>query len=81
MRLNPLHLLRVLTRVIARRHHLAHVRDIDHVIDHHERLLLGLPVAIRRLQEIRRYHQGRAATLSQPRETVNFTLGSARVPR
>jgi len=81
MRLNPLHYLRALARVIARWHHLAHVRDCDHVIRHHERMLLGLPTEITRLHQIRRYHQGRAATLAQRRETVNYTLGRARAQR
>lgn len=61
-------------RAIARWHHLQHVRDCDHVIRHHERLLAGLPAEIRRINEIRRYHQGRAATLTQDRNPVSFAF-------
>jgi hypothetical protein len=67
-----------LLRAIARWHHRAHVKDLEFAIAHHERLVLGLPGEIRRLNELRRYHQGRADTLSAGRNLVSWTLGRVR---
>jgi hypothetical protein len=70
--------LRRLTRAIARWHHRAHIKDLDFVIRHHERMLLALPGEIRRVHELRRFHQGRLATLLESKSPVSWTIGRAR---
>ena len=74
-------MIRRLLRCVRRWHHLVHARDIEFVIAHHERLLLALPTEIRRLHQARKERLGRAATLSQTRETVSYTLGGVRAQR
>jgi hypothetical protein len=64
-----------IARAVARWNHRQHIKDLDHTIEHHERLLLRLPAEIRRLNELRRFHQGRSATLAAAKSTVSWTLG------
>ena len=67
-----------LLRALRRWHHLAHVKDLDFQIRVHESHLAALPNEIRRINELRRFHQGRAASLADMRTRVNWNLGSAR---
>jgi hypothetical protein len=67
-----------LLRALRRMHHLAHVKDLDWQIRVHEAHLAALPTEIRRINELRRFHQGRAATLADMRSRVNFNLGQSR---
>ena len=62
-------------RWFRRLHHLAHVRDLDWQIRIHEAHLAALPAEIRRINEVRRWHQGRASTLASMGTRVNWTLG------
>ena len=71
-------LLRRLVRALRRWNQLAHMRDVEHVIRHHERLLAALPDEIRRLHQLRLYHLGCAETLRESRSAVNWHLGRAR---
>lgn len=71
-------LFRRLGRAVRRWNHLAHMRDTEFVIAHHERLLKALPDEIRRLHQLRLYHLGSAETLRQTRSKINWNLGRAR---
>lgn len=62
-------------RYLRRLHHLAVVKDLDWQIRVHEAHLAGLPREIKRVNELRRFHQGRAATLAAPKNLVNWHLG------
>jgi len=64
-----------LVRWIQRHHHRAHARDFDFLIGYYERMHARLPDEIRRLRELRRYHVGRADSLSSGASRVNFRLG------
>lgn len=64
-----------LLRCLGRWHHRAHVKDLSFQIHVHEAHLAGLPAEIRRLNALRRYHQGRASSLAVPRSAVNWHLG------
>ena len=70
--------LRNISRVIARWHHRQHIKDLDFTIRHHEKLSERLPAEIRRLAELRRFHQGRMATLTEWKSPVNWRIGKAR---
>lgn len=67
-----------LVRAMARWSHAQHVRDLDWQISHHERHLAALPREIRRLNEMRRFHRGRMATLSIRRNPVSWSLARIR---
>ncbi len=69
---------RAIARRVQRWYHVAAMKDMTYCIGHHERMLLALPAEIRRLYEIQRYHAGRAATLVQERDPVNFHLAGMR---
>lgn len=71
-------MIRALVRCIARWHHRQNIKDLDYTIYFYEAQLRGLPAEIRRVVEIRRFHLGRLAALSAPRNTVNFRLGQRR---
>ena len=71
-------LLRRAVRAVRRWNQMMHVRDVEHVIRHHERLLAGLPDEIRRLNQLRLYHLGCAETLRETRNPVNWNLGRSR---
>ena len=68
-----------LLRRLRRWHHLAIVKDLDWQIRVHEAHLAALPAEIRRVNELRRFHQGRAATLAAPKNLVNWHLGQSKV--
>lgn len=69
-----------LFRRIARWNHIAHVHDLDWQLRVHRAHLAALPAEIRRVNELRRFHQGRASTLASPRLLVNYHLGTTRKP-
>lgn len=64
-----------LFRRIARWHHEITVRDIDWQIRVHQAHHAALPAEITRLEQIRRFHVGRAVTLVEPSCRVNWRLG------
>jgi hypothetical protein len=74
----PLKVFRAAAKAVARWHHRQHIKDLEYTIGYHERMLLALPGEIRRLHEIRRFHQGRVATLSENAPRVNWTAGRTR---
>lgn len=68
-------MIRRLCRYIACLHHRACIRDMEHAIEHHQRQLANLPAEIARLEQVRKFHVGRASTLTEARSAVNWNLG------
>lgn len=66
-------------RAIARWHHRQNVKDCDFALRVHTAHLAALPAEIDRVTEIRRYHQGRLATLGEKRNPLNYRLGRSRL--
>lgn len=64
-----------LYRLLSRWSHRQHIKDLDRAIDFHQRQLAALPAEIARLEQARKWHVGRASTLSERRNTVNWNLG------
>lgn len=71
-------MIRRLLRAISCWNHRQHVKDLDYAIAYYERMVLRLPAEIQSLNELRRYHIGRASTLAAPTSRVNYTLGRSR---
>jgi hypothetical protein len=74
-------IVKLLVRRVARWNHRQHIKDLDYTIGYHERVLVALPGEIRRLHEIRKFHQGQVATLSELKSPVNWRLGRSSVGR
>lgn len=51
------------------------VRDVEHTIACHRKTLDALPMELRRLELLCKEYAGRAATLIQQRDPVNWNLG------
>lgn len=68
-------MIRRMMRAIARWNHQQHVKDLAHTIAYFEQMAIRLPGEVRRLRELQRFHQGRAATLDSPRNAVNYRIG------
>lgn len=67
--------MRKILQVFARWQAVQSLKDTEHAIAFHRRQLAALPDEIARLERIRKQHAGRAATLTERRNTVNYNLG------
>ena len=70
-------MLNYLSRMIRRWSALQHVKDYDAMIRHHRGMLDNLPAEIQRLEMGRRTWAGRAATMAQRRDPVNYRLAGS----
>lgn len=71
-------MIRRLVRCIQRWHHRQMVKDCEFELRTHKAHQRDLPAEIERVDQRRKFHQGRADTLSEPRSPVNFHLARPR---
>lgn len=73
-------MIRRVFRCIARWNHRQLANDCAFMLRVHRAHQRDLPAEIERIERLQRFHEGRIATLSEPRDPVNYRLGRTTAP-